>query len=52
MTRKQMKDYMIQNFGYENKGTIEFLQFCEEKHNYNVVVLWFERCKIVARDGE
>lgn len=51
MTCKEMKNYMVQNYGLENRGTIEFFGFCQEKHSYELVSLWFERCKLVAEEG-
>lgn len=30
MTRNEMMNSMIQNFGFENPNTIAFFQFCED----------------------
>ena len=51
MTKKQMKDYMVTNYGMECPQTIRFFHYCEEKHPYGNVAIMFDICRLSADES-
>ena len=48
MSKRQMKDYMVKNFGFENPYTIKFFAYCEGKHTLPAANLFFQTCRLDA----
>ena len=48
MSKKQMKDYMVKNFGFENEYTIKFFMYCKEKHTLPAANIYFQSCRLNA----